>query len=105
MSKIQMNLQDSFLNATRRQNIPVTVQFTDGTKIKGKVNGFDNFTVILEINRIDNMIYKHAIACIFPERALDKHSTPRGVAEAGVEKTTAVSPVDLGKFKTNMEAK
>ena len=72
MGKIPMNLQDSFLNAARRQNAQVTIALNDGTKLKGRVNGFDNFTVILDVNKIQHLIYKHAIATIYPDRTLDR---------------------------------
>jgi host factor-I protein len=106
MTKVQMNLQDSFLNAARRQNVPVTVALTDGSKIKGKVNGFDNFTVILDDNKIQYLIYKHAIATIFPERPLEKHMNMHSHGAPSVEKGKPnVSPNDLEKFKATMESK
>lgn len=102
MGKVQMNLQDSFLNAARRQNVPVTVKLTDGTEVKGKVNGFDNFTVILDVNKIQYLIYKHAIATLYPDRPLEKHQT---TFHSNDRERTNVSPNDLEKFKTNMDTK
>lgn len=62
-----LNLQDSFLNLARRDNIPVTIFLVSGIQLKGNVKGFDNFTVILESQgRPWQMVYKHAIATIVP---------------------------------------
>lgn len=68
MNKNQaLNLQDSFLNLARRDNIPVTIFLVSGIQLKGSVKGFDNFTVILESQgRPWQMVYKHAIATIVP---------------------------------------
>lgn len=106
MAKVQMNLQDSFLNAARRQNVPVTVALTDGSKIKGKVNGFDNFTVILDENKIQYLIYKHAISTIYPERPLEKHINMHAHGAPSTEKgKISVTSNELEKFKSTMESK
>ncbi len=68
MSKTQINLQDTFLNQLRRDEIEVTVSLTTGLEIRGWVKGFDSFTVILEGNEQQILVYKHAIAIILPER-------------------------------------
>ena len=110
MGKVTMNLQDSFLNAARRQNALVTIALNDGTKLKGKVNGFDNFTVILDVNKIQHLIYKHAISTIFPDRPLERHqpsSAPASSepAPAPVKSNSPATPVDIEKFKVAMESK
>ena len=66
MSKQQINLQDTFLNLVRKDNIPVTIFLVNGFQIKGLVKGFDNFTVVLEVDNKQQMIYKHAISTISP---------------------------------------
>ena len=67
MKNQQLNLQDTFLNVARKDNIPVTIFLVSGIQLKGSVKGFDNFTVILESpNRPWQMVYKHAIATIVP---------------------------------------
>ncbi len=70
MTKGQMNLQDSFLNQARRDNISVTVQLSDGSRLKGKVKGFDNFIIILENETGQQMIYKHSVSSIIPEKSI-----------------------------------
>lgn len=66
MNKQQINLQDSFLNQVRKENIPVAIFLVNGFQLRGNVKGFDNFTVILEIEGKQQMIYKHAISTISP---------------------------------------
>lgn len=66
MTKPQINLQDSFLNQVRKENIPVTLYLINGFQLKGLVKGFDNFTVILEFEGKQQMVYKHAISTITP---------------------------------------
>lgn len=66
MIKQQINLQDSFLNQVRKENVPVTIYLVNGFQLKGLVKGFDNFTVILDIEGKQQMVYKHAISTIAP---------------------------------------
>ncbi len=64
--KSNINLQDVFLNQVRKEHIAVTIYLTNGFQLKGMVKGFDNFTVILESDGKQQMIYKHAISTISP---------------------------------------
>ena len=61
-----MNLQDVFLNQARKEHIPVTIYITNGFQFKGIVKGFDNYTVILDSDGRQNLIYKGAISTITP---------------------------------------
>lgn len=70
MTKPQLNLQDSFLNQVRKENIPVTIYLVNGFQLKGLVRGFDNFTVILEFENKQQMVYKHAISTITPFKSI-----------------------------------
>ena len=66
----ELNLQDVFLNQARKEKIPVTIYITNGFQFKGRVRGFDNYTVILDTDGKQNLIYKHAISTITPLRAV-----------------------------------
>ena len=66
-----INLQDSFLNQVRKENVAVTVHLVNGFQIKGNVRGFDNFTVIIDSMGKQQMIYKHAISTITMGRPVD----------------------------------
>jgi len=71
MTKNQVNLQDSFLNHVRKESIPVTIFLVNGFQLKGQVKGFDNFTVIIELDGKQQMVYKHAISTVAPLRAIN----------------------------------
>lgn len=62
----QINLQDSFLNHVRRDNTAVLIYLMNGFQLRGTVKGFDNFTVIIENEGKQQMVYKHAISTIAP---------------------------------------
>lgn len=66
MSKGQ-SLQDPFLNALRRERVPVSVYLVNGIKLQGQIESFDNFVVLLK-NSVSQMIYKHAISTVVPAR-------------------------------------
>ena len=66
MNKTTNNLQDIFLNSSRKNKIPVTIHLTNGFQLRGNVKGFDSFTVILDNDGKQMMIYKHAISTITP---------------------------------------
>ena len=66
MNKQTNNLQDIFLNNARKNKIPVSIYLTNGFLIKGYVKGFDNFTVILDSDGKQMLVYKHAVTTITP---------------------------------------
>ncbi len=70
MPKSQLNLQDAFLNYVRKENVPATVYLVNGFQLRGQVKGFDNFTVVLESEGRQMLIYKHAISTVTPFKAV-----------------------------------
>ena len=66
-----MNLQDIFLNQVRKERIQVTVFLTNGFRMNGIVKGFDNFAIIMETEGRQQLIYKHAISTISPEKRIN----------------------------------
>lgn len=66
MSKSQ-SLQDPYLNALRRERVPVSVYLVNGIKLQGQIESFDAFVLLLR-NNISQMVYKHAISTIVPSR-------------------------------------
>ena len=71
MSKPQLNLQDAFLNQVRKESMPVTIFLVNGFQLKGLIKGFDNFTVIMESEGKQMMVYKHAISTVSPARPVN----------------------------------
>ncbi len=64
------NLQDTFLNLARRERLTVTMFLMNGFQLHGVVRGFDGFTVVLDSDGKQQLIYKHAISTIVPPRPL-----------------------------------
>ncbi len=63
-----MNLQDAFLASARREKMPLTVFLMNGFQMRGCVTGYDSFTVVLECEGKQELVYKHAISTIIPLR-------------------------------------
>jgi host factor-I protein len=61
------SLQEPFLNALRRERVPVSVYLVNGIKLQGQIESFDQFVVLLK-NSVSQMIYKHAISTVVPAR-------------------------------------
>ena len=64
------NIQDLILNTVRKEKSELTIYLTNGVPLKGKVTSFDNFTIILDQNGKQNLVYKHAISTIIPSKAI-----------------------------------
>ncbi len=60
-------LQDPFLNALRKERIPVSIFLVNGIKLQGQVESFDQYVVLLK-NTVNQMVYKHAISTVVPAR-------------------------------------
>ena len=65
-----LNIQDNFLNAARRERVPVTIFLMGGVKLTGKIRSFDKYSVILESNHQEQLIFKHAISTVVLSRPL-----------------------------------
>lgn len=70
MSKTVNNLQDIFLNGARKSKSQVTIHIVNGFQLKGIVKGFDNFTVVLDCEGKQMLVYKHAITTITPSKPI-----------------------------------
>ncbi|GAB4353181.1 MAG: RNA chaperone Hfq [Oricola sp.] len=66
MAERTQNLQDQFLNAVRKQKVPLTIFLVNGVKLTGVVTSFDNFCVLLRRDGHAQLVYKHAISTIMP---------------------------------------
>lgn len=75
MTKQTKNLQDVFLNAAKKEKIGITIYLMNGVPIKGKVLSFDNFTILIEVDKKQNLIYKHAISTILPFKPIPYKNT------------------------------
>ncbi len=70
MGKSQVNLQDIFLNQMRKEKIPVTMYLVNGARLTGTIKGFDNFVILMKQEN-QQLVYKHAISTIIPEKPVE----------------------------------
>ena len=70
MMQTKANLQDLFLLRARREKMPVTMFLMNGFQMRGIITGFDAFVVVLDTDGKQQIIYKHAISTIIPERSV-----------------------------------
>ncbi len=75
------NLQDVFLNAIRKQKIPVTMFLVNGVKLQGVITWFDNFCVLLRRDGHSQLVYKHAISTVMPAVPVQLFEPDRTVEE------------------------
>ncbi|HEX2201560.1 MAG TPA: RNA chaperone Hfq [Gammaproteobacteria bacterium] len=79
MSKTQ-SLQDPFLNALRKEHVPVSIYLVNGIKLQGQIESFDQFVILLK-NSVSQMVYKHAISTIVPSRNIKLPKAEEETAE------------------------
>ncbi len=75
------SLQDPFLNALRKEHIPVSIYLVNGIKLQGQIDSFDQFVVLLK-NSVSQMVYKHAISTVVPARNVRVPSADDAAAAA-----------------------
>ena len=80
--KTEINLQDNFFNYSRQEKVPLTVFLTNGFQLRGIVRGFDTFIILFDCDGKQEMIYKHAISTVIPQRRLDMSGGRRETATA-----------------------
>ena len=71
------NVQEVFLNAIRKNKIPVTIFLINGVKLQGIVTWFDNFSLLLRRDAHSQLVYKHAISTIMPSQPVQLFEPPR----------------------------
>jgi host factor-I protein len=89
-SKPAQNIQDTFLNTVRKDKSPITIYLVSGVKLTGKIRSFDKYSVLLENNSQEQLIFKHAISTVVSGRAgihPDGRPEPRAAVSASVSST------------------
>ena len=71
------SLRDPYLNALRRERIPVSIYLVNGIKLQGQIESFDQFVILLK-NTVNQMVYKHAISTVVPARSVSHHNNNGG---------------------------
>ena len=73
-NKPAQNIQDSFLNTARKEKINITIYLLSGVKLTGRIRSFDKYSVVLETNNQEQLIFKHAISTVAMGRTSHSHS-------------------------------
>jgi host factor-I protein len=82
-NKPAQNIQDTFLNTVRKDKTPITIYLVSGVKLTGKIRSFDKYSVLLESNSQEQLIFKHAISTVVSNRVgHSERSAPHAVAAA-----------------------
>ena len=81
MEKPAQNIQESFLNNARKEKGVVTIYLLSGVKLSGKIRSFDKYSLVLETNNQEQLIFKHAISTVVTVRS--GHSYPTGPGPSG----------------------
>lgn len=80
MEKQAQNIQEAFLNSARKEKTFLTIYLMSGVKLSGRIKSFDKYSVVLETNNQEQLIFKHAISTVVVSRPF--HAGPGGHAGA-----------------------
>ena len=80
-NKPAQNIQDSFLNTARKDKAVITIYLLSGVKLTGRIRSFDKYSVVLETNNQEQLIFKHAISTVVVSKPY--HTSPGGHSPAG----------------------
>jgi host factor-I protein len=87
-NKPAQNIQDSFLNTARKDKSQITIYLLSGVKLTGRIRSFDKYSVVLETNNQEQLIFKHAISTVVMAKGSSHHdSRPHGSAGDGESNT------------------
>jgi host factor-I protein len=98
-SKPAQNIQDTFLNTVRKDKSPITIYLVSGVKLTGKIRSFDKYSVLLENNSQEQLIFKHAISTVVSGRMGGMHGEMKSdlrsssAAPQGTPVAAAAAPV------------
>ncbi len=98
-NKPAQNIQDSFLNTARKERSNITIYLLSGVKLTGRIRSFDKYSVVLDTNNQEQLIFKHAISTVAMGRTSHAHSDK--TASAGSELGSGSSPAVPAAAATN----
>jgi host factor-I protein len=82
MEKLAQNIQEAFLNNARKDKTFLTIYLMSGVKLSGRIKSFDKYSVVLETNNQEQLIFKHAISTVVVSRPVHAVSHPPGAGTA-----------------------
>jgi host factor-I protein len=107
-SKPAQNIQDTFLNTVRKDKSPITIYLVSGVKLTGKIRSFDKYSVLLENNSQEQLIFKHAISTVVSGRAgahTELRSETRPDARLGVAHPVAAPAASAAPEATGTQGR
>jgi len=84
MEKPAQNIQDSFLNNARKDKISLTIYLMSGVKLSGRIKSFDKYSLVLETNNQEQLIFKHAISTVVTQRSSHSYGASPQAASGSV---------------------
>ncbi len=97
MDKPAQNIQDSFLNNARKEKSLISIYLLSGVKLSGRIKSFDKYSLVLETNNQDQLIFKHAISTVVVGRPQShNHSAAAGTSAPGQTASTAANAQSEG---------
>src|ERR1700690_2254543 len=95
-NKPAQNIQDNFLNPGRKERLNITIYLLSGVKLPGRIRSFDKYSVVLETNNQDQLIFKHAISTVAMGKALHAHGErPTVLPAPAVTESASSEPVAM----------
>src|SRR5882672_5257450 len=93
MDKPAQNIQDSFLNNARKEKGVITIYLLSGVKLSGRIKSFDKYSLVLETNNQEQLIFKHAISTVVTTRQVQMQHAP---AHSNHQSAAAPVPIAVG---------
>ena len=97
MDKPAQNIQDSFLNNARKDKIVLTIYLMSGVKLSGRIKSFDKYSLVLETNNQEQLIFKHAISTVVTLKSSHSYSSSQSV----VQSSSMSAPQPAGAAQTD----
>ena len=92
MDKPAQNIQDSFLNNARKEKATITIYLLSGVKLTGRIRSFDKYSVVLETNNQEQLIFKHAISTVVTPRPAHPMERPAHIDAKPAASAPQVAP-------------
>ncbi|MGC2658089.1 MAG: RNA chaperone Hfq [Bryobacteraceae bacterium] len=96
MEKLAQNIQEAFLNNARKEKTFLTIYLMSGVKLSGRIKSFDKYSVILETNNQEQLIFKHAISTVVVSKPFHTGGSHMGPASAPGTPAPVGEPMDNG---------
>jgi host factor-I protein len=94
MDKPAQNIQDSFLNNARKDKVVLTIYLMSGVKLSGRIKSFDKYSLVLETNNQEQLIFKHAVSTVVTQKSSHSYSaaSPQPIATGAGGGTASAAP-------------